>query len=35
MEGKTLMTICEHNKRKYDCKLCNGSNRYSMKIKFL
>ena len=27
--GKTLMTICEHNKRKYDCKLCNGSNRCS------
>ena len=27
--GKTLMTICKHKKRKYDCKLCNGSNRCS------
>ena len=24
--GKSLHTICEHNKRKYDCIICKGSN---------
>lgn len=24
--GRNLHTICEHNKRKYDCIICKGSN---------